>query len=180
MEAVTGAVAENYVNEFIHTVDDLKELLKNQKELVKGVQNLMDQNSELKKQIEHLNSQKAGMLKDELKQGAEKIGEINFVACKVELDMAAIKNLAFELNRELENSFVLLGSENDGKANLTLIISENLVNDKKLNAGTLIREIAKHIQGGGGGQPHFATAGGKNPAGMNEAFAKAKEIVAAG
>ena len=179
VEAVTGAVAENYVNEFIHTVDDLKELLKNQKELVKGVQNLMDQNSELKKQIEHLNSQKAGMLKDELKQGAEKIGEINFVACKVELDMAAIKNLAFELNRELENSFVLLGSENDGKANLTLIISENLVNDKKLNAGTLIREIAKHIQGGGGGQPHFATAGGKNPAGLNGAFAKAKEIVSA-
>jgi alanyl-tRNA synthetase len=179
IEAVTGALAEKYVNGYMDTVDALKELLKNQKDLVRGVQNLMDQNSEFKKQIDQLNAQKAGLLKQELIDGAEKVNDINFIARKVDLDMGAVKNLAFELNREIDNLFLLLGSENDGKANLTLMISENLINEKGYNAGAMIRDIARYIQGGGGGQPHLATAGGKNPAGLSDAFQKAKEIIEA-
>ncbi|MCB2220573.1 MAG: alanine--tRNA ligase [Bacteroidetes bacterium] len=177
IEAVTGALAEKYVDGFIDTVDALKELLKNQKDLVRGVQNLMDHNNELKKQIDQLNAQKAGMLKQELIDQAEKINDINFIARKVDLDMGAVKNLAFEINREVDHLFLLLGTENEGKANLTLMISESLIQKKGFNAGKMIRDMARHIQGGGGGQPHFATAGGKNPAGLADAFQKAKEMI---
>ncbi len=179
VEAVTGAAAEQYVNGFVDIVGQLKGLLKNQKDLVRGVQNLMEQNNDLKKQIDQLNAQKAGMLKQELKDGAQHVGDIHFIARKIDLDMGAVKNLAFELDREMNNLFLLLGTENNGKANLTLMISEKLVKEKGLNAGNIIREIAKHIQGGGGGQAHFATAGGKNPSGIQEAFKKAREIASA-
>jgi alanyl-tRNA synthetase len=77
----------------------------------------------------------------------------------------------------VDDLFLVIGTENYGKANLTVLISENLAKEKGLNAGQIIREIAKEIQGGGGGQPHFATAGGKNPAGLEKAFGKAKGIL---
>ncbi len=82
------------------------------------------------------------------------------------------------MKKEGENLFLLLGSDQGGKASLSLLLSDSLVNEKKLNAGTMIREIAKEIQGGGGGQPHFATAGGKNPAGLEKCFSKSKGFIA--
>jgi alanyl-tRNA synthetase len=102
---------------------------------------------------------------------------INLIRTKLDLDMGAIKDLAFMLNKEVENMLLLIGSESNGKANLSLMIAESIVKTKKLNAGQIIREISKEIKGGGGGQPHFATAGGTNTQGIDAALKKIKDYL---
>ena len=104
----------------------------------------------------------------------QEIKGINHIVEKVDLDNASIKSVAFQLKAQIDNLFLVLGGEDNGKANLTVVISENLINEKKLNAADIIREIAKEIQGGGGGQPFYATAGGKNVKGIENALKKAK------
>ncbi len=88
-----------------------------------------------------------------------------------------MKDLAFEMGGETENLFLVFGAEHDGKALLACYISKELVAEKNLDAGKIIRELGKYIQGGGGGQPFFATAGGKNPVGIEEALQKAKDFI---
>jgi alanyl-tRNA synthetase len=105
------------------------------------------------------------------------VNGIHFLAEKVELSVDAAKNLAFELSKTTDNLFLVLASENDGKANLTVMISESLIKEKGFNAATIIRELAKEIQGGGGGQPHIATAGGKYSAGIPAALEKSKSFL---
>jgi alanyl-tRNA synthetase len=177
IEAITADKAEEFIFEQVEIIDELKTIFKSQKEIVKGVQSLIDQNNELKKQIDGFNAQKADGLKNELINQVEKIGDINFLAKKVDLDAGGVRDLAFKLNKGIDNMFLVLGSANEGKAGITIMISENLVKEKGLNAGTMIREVAKEIQGGGGGQPHFATAGGKNPGGIENALKKARAII---
>ena len=104
------------------------------------------------------------------------INGINFIAEVIEISSAgAMRDLAFQMKNELENLFLLIGAEINGKANLALMISDNLVNERGLDAGIIISEIAKKINGVGGGQPFFATAGGKNPSGLEDAISKARE-----
>jgi len=177
IEAVTGRRAEQYVDEHVNIVKELKELLKNPKDVVKTVQAMVNQNNQLQKQIIVLNSEKASRLSDALKKKAENINGISFIAQKVDLEPNGIRDLAFKLNREIDSMFLVLGAVNGGKVTLTVMLSENLVKEKGLNAGAIIRNLAHEIGGGGGGQPHFATAGGKNPAGIDNAFAKAKEMI---
>lgn len=93
--------------------------------------------------------------------------------------MNGARDLAFKLAKEIKDLFLVIGTTEGNKSNLTLMISENLVKEKGLNAGNIIREAAKEIKGGGGGQAHFATAGGKNPAGLEKAFEKAKSFISA-
>jgi alanyl-tRNA synthetase len=143
---------------------------------VNSVQRLIDQNNLLQKQMAAMNSEKAMNLKDDLKAKVENINGIGFIAQKVDLEPNGIRDLAFKLNKEVENMFLVLGAVNNGKVTLTVMLSGNLVKEKGLNAGTIIRELAREIGGGGGGQPHFATAGGKNPGGLEKAFIKAKEM----
>ena len=107
----------------------------------------------------------------------EQINGVNFIAAKVDLDTSTIRDLSFKLKNEVEDLFLVLGSDIQGKAGLTILISESLVKSKGYNAGKIIREVAKEIQGGGGGQPHFATAGGKNPGGLEKAFKRAKNML---
>jgi alanyl-tRNA synthetase len=114
--------------------------------------------------------EKAGNLKGDLKKEISELNGVNFLAKKIDLDTKGIKDLAHELGGELDNLFLFFGSENNGKATLTCYISKELVASKELHAGTIVRELGKHIQGGGGGQPFFATAGGKNPAGLELAI----------
>ncbi|MCX6267580.1 MAG: DHHA1 domain-containing protein, partial [Bacteroidetes bacterium] len=104
---------------------------------------------------------------------------INFLTAKVDLDAETVKNLAYELNASIPDLFLVLASESDGKATLTVMLSENLIRERKMHAGNIVRELAKEIQGGGGGQPHIATAGGKNPAGIPAALEKAKGFLTA-
>ena len=178
IEAITSAKAEDFIMEQDEIINNLKEVFKSQKDIVKGVEQLIEQNSELRKQIDKLNLEKASMLKGELLGRVEAVGNVNFIGQKIDIDMSAVRNLAFSLDKEIENLVLLLGTQQDGKANLTLMISESLVKEKGFNAGNMIRDIAKEIQGGGGGQPHYATAGGKNPGGFENAFKKARQIIA--
>ena len=103
---------------------------------------------------------------------------VQFLAKKVDLDAGAIKDLAFKLGENKTDVFILFGTEQDGKALLSCYISKELVASKGLNAGTVVRELGKHIQGGGGGQPFFATAGGKNPDGIEAALNAAADFLA--
>ena len=102
---------------------------------------------------------------------------MNFIATQIDLNAAALKDLAHELGGEMENLFFFSGTEFNGKALLTCYISKNLVEEKGLDAGKIVRELGKHIQGGGGGQKFFATAGGKNPAGIDEALKAVRSFI---
>jgi alanyl-tRNA synthetase len=178
IEAITSLKAEQYFNEQNTLIHELRALLKNPKDVLKSVQALIDQNSELQKQIAAMLRDKARDLKKELLDKQQHINGINFIAEKIELDSAdAIKNLSFELRDQVDNLFMVLGADIKGKPSLSVIISDNLVKDKKLNAGDIIREIAKEILGGGGGQPFYATAGGTNSNGLTKALERAKEYL---
>ncbi|MEM9835573.1 MAG: alanine--tRNA ligase [Bacteroidota bacterium] len=176
IEAVVGESAMAKVNDEMATLSEVRSLLKGSQNVVKSLHNLQDENRQLKKELEQLKAAQAQNIKGELKKKFTEVNGVNFLAEKIDLsDAAAIKSLAFQLEKEVGKAFVLLGSENEGKALLTLAISKEL--NKELNAGKIIREIAKNIQGGGGGQPFFATAGGKNPQGIAAALAAAKDLL---
>ncbi|NCD72028.1 alanine--tRNA ligase [Mucilaginibacter agri] len=178
IEAITGIAAENYINEQSKLVQQLKELLKNPKDISKSVEGLLEENNKLKKEIEKSILEKAAGLKTKLAQKSKEINGINFIAERVDLPNAeAVKTLAYQLKDIVPNLFLVLGANFDGKPNLTVMLSENLVKDKGLNAGNIVRELAKEIQGGGGGQPFFATAGGKDVNGLEVALNKAESFI---
>lgn len=177
IEAITSDAAKDYFAEQTEAYQQIKASLKNTKDPLKAIESLQEENATLKKQIEQLLKDKAGNLKNELKEQVVAINEINFLAVKVDLDAGAVKDMAFSLGNEVKNLFALFATEQDGKAVLTCFIDKELATVKNLNAGTIVRELGKYIQGGGGGQPFFATAGGKNPAGIPEALEKAKTYI---
>jgi len=178
IEAITGIAAENYINEQSKLVTQLKELLKNPKDISKSVESLLDENTRLKKEIEKSILEKSSGLKNELAQKAEIINGINFIAQKVALPNAdAVKNLAYQIKDIVPNLFLVLAADIDGKPGITVMIAENLVKEKSLNAGAIVRELAKEIKGGGGGQPFFATAGGSDVTGIDKALEKAKSFI---
>ena len=121
--------------------------------------------------------EKAKNLKGDLLAEVQEINGIQFLAKQVDLDATGAKDLAYEIGGTADNFFILLGTITDGKPMLTAYVSKELVESKGLNAGQIVRELGKHIQGGGGGQAFFATAGGKNPDGMPEAIANAITFV---
>jgi len=178
IEAITGIAAENYINEQNQLVNQLKDLLKNPKDIAKSVEGLLEENNRLKKEIEKSVMEKSAGLKTELAQKAENINGINFIAQKVALPNAdAVKNLAYQLKDVVPNLFLVLATDTDGKPGVTVMIAENLVKEKGLNAGNIVRELAKEIQGGGGGQPFYATAGGKDASGLDRVLEKARAVV---
>ena len=174
IEAITAAKAEEYVYQQENLISNLKQLVKSPTEPLKAVQQLMEQNAEMRKMVEAFNHEKALRLKDELLTRLENVNGVNFLATRVNAEAGAIKDIAFAMRAAVQNLFVVLGSETDGKATLSVLVSDELVSAKGLNAGNIVRELAKHIQGGGGGQPGFATAGGKNPQGLDQALNQAK------
>ena len=180
IEAVAALRAEWYVRGRLTALQEVRDQLKGSGNPAEAVGKLQDENRTLKKELEKLQAAQAGNVKGDLEKAFEDVSGVNFLAARVPLsDAAAIKTLAFQLTGERDNAFVLLGSENDGKALLTLAISKDLAAKGQLNAGTMIRSLAKNIQGGGGGQPFFATAGGKNPDGLDAALAEARQFVTA-
>lgn len=173
IEAITGDAAKQYFIDRSESFASLQKVLNNAKDPVKAVENLQEENSNLHKQIQQLLKDKAKNLKGDLKSEIKEVNGINFLAKKIDLDAGGMKDLAFEMGGESENLFLVFGAENDGKALLACYISKELAAEKDLNAGKIVRELGKFIQGGGGGQAFFATAGGKNPAGIDEALEKA-------
>ena len=177
IEAITFDAAKEYFTAQTETFDAVKAVLKNPKDPVKAINAMQDENVALKKQIEQLLKEKASGLKQNLKAEITEVNGVNFLAKKVDLDAAGIKNIAFELGGEVNNLFLFFGAEQKGKAILTCYISKDLATAKELHAGTIVRELGKHIQGGGGGQPFFATAGGKNPDGIATALEEVKKYI---
>lgn len=176
MEAITAGSAEAFLNEQLSALDKVKELVKNPKDVVKGVETLLEENEALRKQLEAFQLEKSRQVKAELLKKIVESGGVSMIVEQVDLNADAIKNVSFELKQQVKNLFCFLGSSIDGKPHLSLMLSDNLVADKGLNATTIIRNLAKEIQGGGGGQPFYATAGGKNPEGLSKALEGAKNI----
>ncbi len=178
IEAITNMAVGKYFEMIEKNYSEVKQLLKNPKDIVKSVTSLQDENTALKKQIEQLLKDKAKNLKGELKNQLKEINGVNFLATKVDLDPNSIKNLLFEIGGEVNNLFMLCATApSNEKAMLTCYISKNLVSERDYDAGKVVRELGKYIHGGGGGQKFFATAGGKNPNGIPEALEKAKEYL---
>ncbi|QNL48925.1 alanine--tRNA ligase [Olivibacter sp. SDN3] len=179
IEAITGQKAEEYINHQDSLLYRLKELLKNPKDITVAVTALLEENSELKREIEQSTREKTLQTKKELLNKVESINGLHFIAEKIDLPNAdAVKNLAFAIKASIvENLFMILAANIDGKPHLAIMISENLVEEKGFNAGKIVKELAKEIKGGGGGQPFFATAGGKDVSALDSVLLKAKEVV---
>ncbi len=178
IEAVTADAAEVFINKELEELNAIRSLFKNPVDTAKNVAALQEENKNLKKELEKQMANQAGSLKDDLKNAVIQVNGINFIGAKLPLnDAKAIKTLAYELEREIDNVVIVFGAEVSGKPQLMVAISESLTKDKKLHAGNIIRELAKEIQGGGGGQPFFATAGGKDISGLEKAIEKAKSMI---
>lgn len=178
IEAITNDAVKGFYQETNRVVYEIKELLNNSKEPVKAIQALQDDNAQLKKQVESLLKDKVKHLISELKEDLTIVNGVQFLAKKLELDTSSVKDVCFELGQNRNDLFVVIANEMDGKAFLSCYISKELAEQKGLNAGQIVRELGKYIQGGGGGQAFFATAGGKNPQGIAQALEAAKNYIA--
>ncbi|MCP1994907.1 alanine--tRNA ligase [Flavobacterium sp. HSC-61S13] len=177
IEAITNQAVRTFYKDQEDTLREVKNILKNPQDTLKAVVSLQDDNAKLKKQLEQLLREKAKGLKGELSSEIQTINDIQFLAKQVDLDANGAKDLAYELGSDKTNLFLVLATVTEGKPMLTCYISKELATEKGLNAGQVVRELGKYIQGGGGGQAFFATAGGKNPDGIAEALSKAIEYV---
>ena len=175
IEAITADKADAYFREQEGLLQQVKVLLKSQDPL-KSIAQLRDENHKMQRQIESLLAEKAGGLKDELLKDAIAIDGGRLIVAKVDLDPGSIKNLAFELKAENDDLVVVIATVHNGKPNLNLLVCEPLAKSKDWNAGKIIRDLAQEIKGGGGGQPFFASAGGKEAGGIDRALEKAKEL----
>ena len=174
IEAITGEIAENYYKEKATKLDSIAETLKNPKDLQKAIEDLISKNNTLTKQIEQFQKDRAKLVKSELKGKINSIGDVNFLGEIVELDGGSIKDILFQLKGEVSNFFGVLGGKEEDKCTLSIIASDEIISSKNIDAGKIIREVSKHIQGGGGGQAFFATAGGKNTQGLEAAIGEVK------
>ncbi len=178
IEAITGLEAIHYFQQQEQQLKEIREEVPGDKDVVKAVQKLSATNKALENKLNALNQQQAQYVKQELIQSVDTINGIHFITGVVDLpDAEYLKNIAFELRNEIDNLILILGTNIDGKPLLTIMISDDLVNKYHLNAGQLIREIAKNIKGGGGGQPFYATAGGKDLSGLQNAVEQGKTLV---
>ena len=177
IEAITYDAVKDYYFENNATYQEIRGLLNNAKEPLKAIQALQEDNQKLRKQIEQFQKEKAQQAKGDLTSELNSHNGIQFLFKKVDLDAASIKDICFELGGQFEDLFLVFASELNGKAILSCYVSKPLVESHDLNAGQIVRTLGKYIQGGGGGQPFFATAGGKNPAGISEALKAAEGLI---
>ena len=181
IEAITSDAVKAHFASYENTLNEVKEALKNPQDILKAVHSLQDDNAKLSKQIEALMKDKVKNIKANLATEIKTVNGVQFLAKQVDLDPNGAKDLAYELGTLGTNVFVVLATADPevsgGKPTISCYISKELVTEKSLNAGNVVRELGKYIQGGGGGQPFFATAGGKNTAGIAEALEKAIDFI---
>ena len=176
IEAITGERVEMMIDKFQDTMADLKALFNNVPDLKSAIRKAIEENAGLKKQVEEFMKEKAASLKNELIANAKEMGGVKVIKTVAPISADVAKDIAFQLKGEVSGSLlVVIGSVDGGKPMLTVMLSEDLVKNG-LKAGNLVKEAAKLIQGGGGGAPHFATAGGKNPEGLLSAVDKVIEL----
>ena len=175
IEAITGEVAEESIYAEEDVLNNLKSFFNNAKDITAVIKKTIEENDGLKKQVEGYVKEQLSVLRDKLVAGAVEQQGVRLVQSVIPTAVApdAVKDLAFQIAGMLpENTLCVLGSTYEGKPLLTVMISKDLVANRQLNAGALVREAAKLIKGGGGGAPHFATAGGKDANGLEEAVKK--------
>ncbi len=178
IEAITANKVEELFELNTSIVKHSKQILNNPSDISKAILDLIEKNNNLTKQLEEFARAESIKIKDELKNKVEIINGVNVIAQMISADNPQIvKDISFQLKNEIENLFLVLGANIDGKPNLTIMISESIVNEKGINAGTIVREAAKAMQGGGGGQPFYATAGGKDLNGLQNAISIAKNTI---
>ena len=177
IEAITSDAVKAHFASYENTLNEVKLALKNPQDILKAVHSMQEENTKLAKQIEALVKDKVKNLKASLIAEIQEINGVQFLAKQVDLNPEGAKDLAYELGNLGNNLFLVLATAEEGKPMLTCYISKELVADKGLNAGQVVRELGKYIQGGGGGQPFFATAGGKNAEGIQEALTKAVDFL---
>ncbi len=178
IEAITGAKVEEMMYQMVDTTAQIRHLLNNAPDTVAALKKAFEENEALKQQVAEVMREKAAMLKQQMIEGKQESNGITVLKAITALPAEFVKDIAFQLRAEVENALVVIGSQQDGKPMLTAAASDSLV-QQGVNIGKNIREAAKLIQGGGGGQPHFATAGGKNPEGLISAVDKLIEILTA-
>ena len=172
IEAVTGAAAENYLYEQADMIDAIRQLLNNSPQLMTAIRKTLEENAELGKQVGEYVREQIAEKKRQLLEKRVEVGGVRLFLIEKKVPAEIIKDIAFQIAGELHEPFVFIAAcvePSSSKPSLTLMISKDLVESRGWNASQLLRTAAKHIQGGGGGQPHFATAGGKNADGLNAA-----------
>ncbi len=177
IEAITGDAVKNFYQNQEYTLLEIKETLKNPQDVLKSVTSLQDDNAKLKKQIEQLLKEKVDELKSVLTSEIQEINGVNFLAKQVDLSMSSTKDLAQLIGSSKPNAFVFLASIEEGLPNIHCYISKELIAEKGLNAGNVIRVLGKYIDGNGGGQPFFASGKGKNVNGIKESLEKVKDYI---
>ena len=177
IEAITSDAVKAHFASYENTLNEVKSALKNPQDILKAVHSMQEENAKLAKQIEALVKDKVKNMKASLIAEIQEINGVQFLAKQVDLNPEGAKDLAYELGNLGNNLFLVLATAEEEKPMLTCYVSKELVAEKNLNAGQVVRELGKFIQGGGGGQPFFATAGGKNLAGIQQALEKAVEFV---
>ncbi|MCH2236161.1 MAG: DHHA1 domain-containing protein, partial [Crocinitomicaceae bacterium] len=170
IEAITSDAAEDFFNKVYSEFVSVSELLKKQDNLAEAINELLQKNNKQSKEIESLKKELAQGVKNGLKNQISDESGIKLLKAEVALGTAEIKDICFQLKNEFDNILIVLGGKDGDKASLTICISDDLAKQNEWHAGNLVREAAKHINGGGGGQPFFATAGGKNPSGIQAAI----------
>jgi alanyl-tRNA synthetase len=177
IEAVSGETAERFINNQLKLLQEVNILLKSPRDTFKAIQSLIDERQNLAKEIETLHLQNLSGIKKELTQKIRMIGPVSVIVEQVKIPNAdALKKLAFELKNERDQLFMVLAAEVGDKPQVAVMISDNIVQEYKLNAGQLVKELAREIGGGGGGQPFFATAGGKDVHGLPKVVEKALQL----
>ncbi|NOU60260.1 alanine--tRNA ligase [Marinifilum caeruleilacunae] len=178
IEAITADKAEQYINDKLNTLRDIEKIFKSNQNLIKNIEDLISQNSDMKKDLDAFMADQLKVTKNDLKANISITNNVGIIADTVMVQNAGeLKDIAFQLKGEVENLVFIAGADLGGKANLTIMFSDNLVKEYDLHAGNIVREAAKEIKGGGGGQPFFASAGGKDPKGLQQAIETAKKMV---
>ncbi len=180
IEAITAEKAEQYIDDKLSVMEEVNAILNNPKDTVKALQNLLLEKDNLSKKLDSINQENAGAEKSVLLGKIKKVEGYNLLISKTNLpDADALKKLSFELKNEVENLILILAADIQGKPQIAIMIAENLVKSLDLHAGNMVRELSKEIKGGGGGQPFFATAGGKDITGLAKVVEKANEMMRA-
>jgi alanyl-tRNA synthetase len=178
IEAVTASKAEEYINEKLKVNDEIAAILDSKGSIAESVEKLVAENKALRKSVEKFHIQSATAMVRDLMEKGIKINNIIFVSGVIDSDSPDIlKNVAYQIRTSSNNTVMVIGSKNAGKASILVTVTDDLVKEKNINAISIIKEISGEINGGGGGQPFLATAGGKNPNGITNAIAKAAEFI---
>ncbi len=177
VEAVCGELALQYTNEAIKQLNNVKEAFKGSKDVLKSIEQLQEENAALKKEILTYQNEKVEIVKGQLRTKVTNRNNANVLFEKVEgVNADGLKKIQFDLKNEFENFFFVATTVVNDKPLLSIIISEDLVKAKNLHAGNLVKELAKAIKGGGGGQPFYATAGGTDASGIETVLRQAEEL----